>query len=97
MFSLKNSLLVAACVCLCTTLSLAQTSTTTLSSTVYDPSSAVVGGAEPNQHSSVWAVMLPKPPHRDFDSHRFQWRGISRGTGGGEIGVLETSKLLPRN
>jgi Carboxypeptidase regulatory-like domain len=46
MFSLKNSLLMVACVCLCADLSVAQTSTTTLSGTVYDPSGAVVGGAE---------------------------------------------------
>jgi Carboxypeptidase regulatory-like domain len=46
MFSPKNSLLTVACVCLCASLSVAQTSTTTLSGTVYDPSGAVVGGAQ---------------------------------------------------
>src|SRR5262249_43983914 len=46
MFSYSDSLRVAACVCMGAALSMAQTSTTTLSGTVYDPSGAVVGGAE---------------------------------------------------
>src|SRR5262249_18136682 len=46
MFYSKNALLLALVLCGSAAMSFSQTSTTTLSGTVYDPSGAVVGGAQ---------------------------------------------------
>src|SRR5215510_13679671 len=77
MFYSKNALLLALVFCGLAAMSFAQTSTTTLSGTVYDPTGAVVGGAQVTDTKEATGVPFKQPTN---EAGLYSFPSIGAGT-----------------